>query len=789
VISLTPDGRISSWNPASEWLFGFREAEAIGQSQMIFVPPSRVTEAEQLAARMRDGETVKGFETSRRRKNGSEFPVLLSVAPILSASGHILGYSEILTDVTDRKREEEMRESRDIAIESAKLRSQFLANTSHEIRTPLNPILGMAQLLLLTNLDARQREYVETIWSSGDLLLSIVHQILEFSKLSAGKLAIENIDFDLAAAAEASVESLAERARPLELALAIDPDVPQNLRGDPNRLRQVLTNLIGNAIKFTEQGEVVVSIRTESRSDGEIVLAFSVADTGIGISEDSQRKLFQPFIQADGSTARKYGGTGLGLAICRELVERMGGSIGVESTPGNGSLFHFTARFGISDEQARPFDAKRLGLIGKRVLVVDDNASYRVILAHQISAWNIEGTHVGSGVEALTMMREAVAAGRPFHAALIDMHMPGMNGRALAHAIRSTNRLSATPLVILGSTTTDSTDGPIAREVDAWMVKPFKREHLFATLCKLLADQSPDAGYANSHQVASIEAVINRAPAVPRAINPARILLVEDDHVNQKVALNQLEHLGYGVRVVDGGKAALEELDQSRYDLILMDCQMPSMDGYQTAKLIRLGEGRQHYTPIIAMTAHAMEGDRDKCLAAGMDDYISKPVDLTVLGNKLAKWLQPTHPEPAREVRADAPSPEELTSGIDTAIIDDLREISKKCGRDVLRQAVDIFATEAPLRIADIRAAISAHDTARLAEIAHKLKGASLCVGAARVGMLCGEIESHARDGGHHVQELLPEVVKEVSSAIEKLLASVNSTNPDVQSIDTALQF
>jgi two-component system, sensor histidine kinase and response regulator len=768
IIGLTADFRISSLNPAAERLFGYSEAELIGQSRELLVPLSRINEIEEI---LNKGETLRNFETARRRKDGSEFPVLLSLAPIKRPDGRILGYSDIVVDITERKREEEIRNERDVAEEAVKVRSQFLANMSHEIRTPLNPVLGMAQLLLLTKLDSRQREYVETIWSSGDLLRRVVDDILDFSKFAAGKMSLDTCDFDLAGTVEAALDSMAERAdaKQVELALAIDANVPRTLRGDPNRLRQVLNNLISNAIKFTDHGEVIVSVWTCESGADQTVLGFSVADTGIGIAPDAQRQLFQPFVQADASTARRYGGTGLGLAICRHLVERMGGTIGVESTPGKGSCFHFSASFGSSQRPEHSGEPARMGLMGKRVLVVDDNASQRVILSNQLSAWHIQPTYVESGVEALTALQEAASAGRGFHAALIDMNMPGMDGRQLAHAIRSNNRFAGTRLVLMLSPSADSSEIKTPDEVDAVLFKPIKRVRLIETLCALTAVDSPNCVHSYGHLGLSAPNDSNQGPA-PRAPWPAKILLVEDDKVNQMLALNQLEYLGYQAEAVDGGGAALQALDRSSYDLILMDCQMPMMDGYQTTASIRQREGQQRHTTTIAMTANAMDGDREKCLDAGMDDYITKPVDLNILAAKLRQWLARVTPEQAAPA---APRPANSHVLIDAAVISDLREISKKSGYDVLRKTAEVFFTEAPRHIAELRATIGVHDLARAAQIAHKLKGAAGCVGITRVRELCAEIEANSKKGSaDKTEEALADIEAEVSGAREALLGS-----------------
>jgi two-component system sensor histidine kinase/response regulator len=773
IIGLTADFRISSLNPAAERMFGYSEAEAIGQSRKLLVPPSRINETEEISALLNRGETVRNFETVRLRKDGSEFPILLSLAPIKRPDGRILGYSDVVVDITERKREEEIRNQRDVAEEAVKVRAQFLANMSHEIRTPLNPVLGMAQLLLLTKLDSRQREYVETIWSSGDLLRRVVDDILDFSKFATGKMSLDTCDFDLVGTVEAAVDSMAERAeaKHLELALAIDAEVPRTLRGDPNRLRQVLNNLISNAIKFTARGEVIVSVWAHESSADHAELGFSVTDTGIGIAPAAQQQLFQPFVQADASTARNYGGTGLGLAICRQLVERMGGAIEVESTPGKGSCFHFTASFGSSQRPQHSGEPGRMGLMGKRVLVVDDNASQRVILSNQLLAWHIQPTYVESGVEALTALNEAAAAGKGFHVALIDMNMPGMNGRQLTHAIRANYRFAGTRLVLMLSPSADASEIKVPEEVDTLLFKPVKRVRLIETLCALTSVDTPNCIHSYGHFDLAAAGDGKQASA-PRAPWPAKILLVEDDKVNQMLALNQLDYLGYQADAVDGGGAALQALDRSSYDLILMDCQMPMMDGYQTTASIRQREGQQRHTTTIAMTANAMDGDREKCLDAGMDDYITKPVDLNILAAKLRQWLARVTPASEHAAHAASPSANSHVL-IDAAVISDLREISKKSGHDVLRKTAEVFFAEAPKHIAELRATIGVHDLARAAQIAHQLKGAAGCVGITRVRELCAEIEANSKKGNaDNTEEALADIEAEVSGAREALLGS-----------------
>ncbi|MGD9728478.1 MAG: response regulator [Nitrospiraceae bacterium] len=622
-------------------------------------------------------------------------------------------------------------------------KASFLATISHELRTPMNGVIGMASLMLDTALTEEQRSFVQTIQQCGETQLSLINDVLDCSKIEAGKFQLECIDFDLRASVEAVLMQCAERAQSknLEIAGLIQASVPIALRGDPGRLRQILTNFLGNAIKFTARGEVVLRVCLDQDHADSSDLRFEVTDTGIGIGPDVQVRLFQPFTQADSSTTRKYGGTGLGLSISKQLAELMGGHVGLRSEPGQGSTFWCTMRF-IKQAQSPLAAEPAADLSGRRIVIVDDNDSARMSLQQLTEGWGMKTEGASDAATARSLIEKGFAEGAPFDVALLDMSMPDTNGLELAKALRTSPAAAAMNMVILTSLNEPRQAEQARRSgFPAYLTKPVRHEHLQSCLRTVLglADGPARSGHLQPQPVSP--AAVSRHDT-SRPVSQLKVLVADDNLVNQKLTARMLERLGYQPEVVDNGREALKALSGGSYAAILMDCQMPEMDGYEATRVIRAQE-KELRIPIIALTANALQEDRDHCRAAGMDDYLSKPITTKQLGEVLGRWI--TAPEPS-ETEAGLPSAHQSIHS--DALFDADRMLVNIGGDpDLFKQLLDMFLERYPLMLREIREALRTQDGPRLERAAHTMKGTAGNLCAAEIIVIAGQLESMGRLG------------------------------------------
>ena len=772
VIITDAGGRIEWVNDAFTQLTGYRLDEVAGQTPGSFMqgPDTDPAEVARIRQLVRMGHSFKS-EIINYAKSGHRYWLAIDAQALHGADGELTNFIAIESDVTARKEAEQaLRDAKATAEAANRAKSEFVANMSHEIRTPMNGVIGMTELLLDTGLGETQLRYAKNIRNSADSLLNIINDILDFSKIEAGKMELDPVDFDVRELVEEVAEMAAgpAHAKGLELACRIDESVPAAVRGDAGRLRQVLTNLVGNAVKFTERGEVLIEVRPtagaarQARPAGDACrLEFSITDTGIGITAEAKARLFSAFTQADSSTTRRFGGTGLGLVISRQLVNLMGGSIDVESTPGRGSRFRFTADLAPA-EAVVAGRVTRDDLRGLEVLIVEDNRTNSDILMHHAATWQMRATAVGDAAGALAAVQRA---GRRFDLALIDWKLPGVNGIDLARALRATPGAAPPPLILLTSMTASNV-AQAAREAGfaAYLNKPLRREELYRTITRVLG----------------IAATPREAPrALPQGSergSDGHVLLVEDNLVNQEIGAAMLAVLGLEVATANNGVEAVAMFERQRYGLILMDCQMPEMDGYAATAQIRSREAASgaRKTPIIALTANAMQGDRERCLAAGMDDYLAKPFSKPQLAAMVERWAaSPENAQPAVDPAScgqHANTAPASAAILDQGALDNIRSLERPGVPSLLGRVIDRYLADAPRLIEQMRAAREKADSAALARAAHTLKSASANVGASGVAEICKAVETDARNGAISGPATLLEGLETASGHVARAL-------------------
>jgi PAS domain S-box-containing protein len=775
-------GRVDWINAGMTRLVGQTAAQAIGREAPLLLFPNDPESAAECRRQIETSDRTRGLVLPAHTPAGVVRWYELEIQAMPERGDGAPGAFVLVRDITQ---ERNTQRALSAALEEARLasqsKSQFLANMSHEIRTPMNGVLGMAELLLGTELDERQRRFIESLYRSGESLLDIINDILDFSKIEAGKLDLEDIDFDLRALIEDLIELLAPRAhqKRIELAYKLAPGLPDTVRGDPTRLRQVLINIIGNAIKFTERGEVVLTVEPlaadapgDAPAAPATLVRFVVRDTGIGMRPEAVERLFTVFMQADQSSSRRYGGTGLGLAICRQLTELMRGSIAATSRIGEGSVFtvELPLRHGDSAGIApRPVPAASVA--GKRVLVAEDNPTNRRILHEQLRALDMDCALAENGRQALQMLRIAARSASPFDVAVIDMKMPVMDGLTLAGQVRADAALAGVRLVMLTSITgRDEARHAQAIGVDAYLAKPVRQQELMATLAVVLGS-------------APAELVPHPASSRLAGLSGRRILVVEDNPVNQEVVTAMLGALGCESRLAEDGLVALGLLEREDFDAVLMDCQMPTMDGFEAMRRLRDPHYRQHdlaraqRTPVIALTANALSGDAERCRAAGFSDYLAKPFRQQDLGAMLVQWVQerdaavstgaPASPQMPLPAPAPGPAPSALADPLPTAgaavesapapdagagepilderVLQDILAMERNGARDLLRRLVTTYAQSSAVLIENAQKAFAAQDAAGVAQALHTLKSSSANLGAMNFSRACARIEAHAR--------------------------------------------
>lgn len=726
IIMLDPTGHIISWNSGAERIKGYRAEEILGRHFSCFFRAEDLVEGQldELLKTVASGQRVVE-EGWRVRKDGSTYWANSIFSAVFNETGQLKGFAKVTRDVTARRLADEERrlaaeestKARDKALEASRAKSEFLANMSHEIRTPMNGVLGMTELVLDSDLTREQRDSMELVKSSAESLLVVINEILDFSKIEAGKVELDPVEFELHDLIEDTLKSLALRAhyKGLEITGDIETNVPRDVVGDPHRIRQILINLLGNAIKFTDNGEITLRAWVQNQTEETCRISISVTDTGVGIPADKQQAIFDPFSQADGSATRRHCGTGLGLTIASRLVELMGGRLEVESKIGLGSRFHFTIDLLKSSSAAANLNHTAVDLKGLHVLVVDDNATNRRIFDGTLRNWGAVPTTVESGPDAILELTRARKAGTPYPLLLVDAMMPEMDGFMLVERIRS-DRSSSSPAIMMLTSADQQGDATRCRQLGlaSYLVKPIKSLDLRNAITTVLALQST-ANQAESYTDVTKKAPVN-SPLSGVSFN---ILLAEDNPVNQQVAVRLLEKAGHRVTIAEDGRQACTLAVAGSFDVILMDVQMPEMDGFEATEAIRTAEAiTGKHTPIIAMTAHAMKGDRERCLGAGMDDYLSKPIHSADLKRVLGRLQTETDQALASRVVT-------LSRPNDCAY-DRARALANFADdEDLLAEIITLFLDSLAPRLGEIRSAIDVANCTALYRSAHSLRGAA----------------------------------------------------------------
>ncbi|HET9733346.1 MAG TPA: response regulator [Acidimicrobiales bacterium] len=740
IVVAEPDLEVAFVTPSAERVLGFVPSELQGQPLAARVHPDDVDVVRDRLGRLPGGGSeTAAFEIRMRHRDGAWRTIAWNATNLLddpSVSGYVLNGS----DVTEARRAaEDLAAARDGALMASKAKSEFLSTMSHEIRTPMNGVIGLTELLLASELSSEQLELASGIKVSAETLLGIINDILDFSKIEAGKFELDCSQFDLIQVVDDVGRILATTAhkKGLELIIDVSSEIPTSVIGDSVRLQQVLLNLGSNAVKFTYDGEVVIRVSLLHEEGERVALRFEVIDQGIGIAPEDQERLFHAFAQADSSTTRRFGGTGLGLAIARQLVELMGGQLGVTSTPGEGSTFWFLVSLGrgeVATSRATPLEVESIA--GQLALIVDDNATNRRILRDQLQSWGVASVEAADAYEAIQLANAAAGRGKPFDLGIVDLNMPGMDGIELAQVLKSAAETAGTQLFLLSSSGQRlGTAEAHLRGFAASLTKPVRSSELFDCLISNPRGAMPRVTAEESHA--------DRTPVQPpnEAGVLGMILLVEDNKMNQLVASKALTKLGYSFDIANDGAEAVNALRAKAYDAVLMDCQMPLMDGYEATGLIRRIEGTSRHTPIIAMTAAAMEGDRETCLAAGMDDYITKPVNLDAIATALARWLGRSRPNPPAGEQSPAAGP-----ALDPAQLEVLRSLDDGDG-NLLYEIFGQFLVQTRQGRSDLVRALNAGDAGAAMRTAHSVKGASANAGATRLADVCSEIEGFCRSG------------------------------------------